>query len=113
MSSSEAEARAASDALKESLKTEDLEQRFVELQAKHKTVESMLEAETGKVSALVQGKLDAESKLSSLEKDLAEIKRELNTYQNKVQDMEASSKSSVERSSRLEAESDNLREEIR
>lgn len=113
MSQEEAKAREASEKLNASEVAVDLEARYVALEKERNDLLVKTEDYTKRLAVTEERKTDLETKLQQKESDYQRVERERQTANEKMLSVAAENKSQKERSSRLEAEADSLREEIR
>jgi chromosome segregation ATPase len=112
-STEEAAARAANEELNQSVRFADLEQKYVDLQKDRQVWFDKAKAGDDRLETFESEKETMQATILELRSTLSAAKTELSLEKDKTGAANSESKSQQERSSRLEAEADNLREEIR
>ena len=111
--SSEEAAKAAAEEVNLFVRLADLEQQYVDLEQKRQ--ELFLKAQSGdeRIASLQQEKETFQATISELKDDLSAAIAELRMEKSSKEEAKALATATQERASRVEAEADNLREEIR
>jgi chromosome segregation ATPase len=112
MTSEEQGARLASEEVNQAVRLADLEQKYVDLEKDRQVWFDKAKAEEVRIAELLNEKEKLQELIDSLRSDLSGAKSLLQEEKDKVAEAQSNSRSQSERASRLEAEADNLREEI-
>lgn len=112
MTSEEQGARLASEEVNQAVRLADLEQKYVDLEKDRQVWFDKAKAEEVRIAELLKEKEKLQELIDSLRSDLSGVKSVLQEEKDKVAEAQSNSRSQSERASRLEAEADNLREEI-
>lgn len=106
-------ARELSEAANQSLRFADLERKYVELEKDRNAWQNKAKAEQTRTLSLEEQKSNLEQKIVKLRSECSTANAALLDEKEKVSRAFSQSKNEQERMSRLEAENDNLKEEIR
>jgi chromosome segregation ATPase len=112
MSSDEA-AEAVAEDLNLSIRLADLEQKYVDLELDRNLWFTKAKASDERVVSLQEEKETFQSVILKLKEELSISNAELQKERSSKHELEASATNTQERASRIEAEADDLREEIR
>lgn len=107
------EAERASQELNVDAFTADLESRYMAVKHEKETLEEERAKDQSLLTELQAKVKSQQESLMTLETELATAKRESNTLREENENRLAAEKTQQERMNRMEAEADNLREEIR
>ena len=111
--SSEEAAEAAAEEMNLSVRLADLEQKYVDLDLDRQVWFAKAKAGDERVVSLQEEKESFQSLILNLKEELSVAKAELQKERSSKLEVEASAATVQERASRVEAEADDLREEIR
>lgn len=111
--STEEEARAASEHVNQAVRLADLEQKYIDLEKDRNLWFDKAKAGDERLAKIETAKDNLQASLLNLRSDLSLTRTDLQEERDKAVAIIANSKAQQERASRVEAEADSLREEIR
>lgn len=111
--STEEEARAASEHVNQAVRLADLEQKYIDLEKDRNLWFDKAKAGDERLAKIETEKDSLQASLLNLRSDLSLTRTDLQEERDKAVAIIANSKAQQERASRVEAEADSLREEIR